>query len=83
MKGVGADGREVTLTPLQERVVRGLLTWHRHGIQVTLPSMGRGSGKTVVMHTLAWMILENIEVPPPLAGVASAESDTGEGDGSA
>lgn len=80
MKGIDADGHEVTLTSEQERITRLLLTWHRHGISVTLPSVGRGSGKTVIMHTLAWMILENIEAPPPLAGVASPGSETGKGD---
>jgi hypothetical protein len=67
LKGIDADGREITLTADQEHAVRAMLTWHRHGMQVTIPPMGKQGGKTIVMHTVAWYTLENIEVPPPLA----------------
>lgn len=73
MKGWDASGETVRLAPEQERIVRTLLTWHRHGISVTLPRMGRGAGKTVIMRTVAHYILTNTPVDPPAPQPAAPE----------
>ena len=54
MIGCDAYGDECTLTAEQARIVRQLLYWEMTGETVILPTMGRGSGKTTIMNTVAW-----------------------------
>lgn len=70
MKGVDGQGRPCELTAQQEAVVRCLLAWHQDGIQAALPSMGKGSGKTVIMATVVHYLRggqEWTQASPPYA----------------
>jgi hypothetical protein len=54
MIGKTADGWDIQLTSREEELTRLLLNWAQRGTMTILPEMGRQTGKSVIISTVAW-----------------------------
>lgn len=65
MRGWAPDGSELELTGQQAGMVRKVLTWTYGGRPVTLPTLGRGSGREVVLSTIAEYLRRGLSISEP------------------
>jgi hypothetical protein len=70
VKGWDAHGREIELMPEQADIVTTLLSWHDSGKRCILPAVGRGAGKTVILHTVFRILQQRDEQAHPLVQVS-------------